>query len=117
MALLSTAQWQEQKDLFDLGIDLEPDNAEIYTTKAVVNFDSLMGTFSIPDRNDICGDDLKFSFALDEKGVVFIDDTGTAQRMIRHPRHPALAAAESGAVSVRLSRADCEGRSAGALGL
>ena len=82
VALLSTAQWQEQKEQFDLGIDLEPDNAEIYTTKAVVNFDSLMGTFSIPDRNDICGDDLKFSFALDEKGVVFIDDTGTAQRMI-----------------------------------
>ena len=81
VAVLTSAQWLEQKDSFDMGIDIEPQIGEIHSTKAEVNYDSLTGTFSIPDRDDL-GSVRRFAFALDEKGVVFIDDGGTAQRII-----------------------------------
>ena len=53
-----------------------------YFTKAEVNYDSLTGTFSIPDRHDF-SIERGFAFALDEKGIVFIDDSGTAEAIIR----------------------------------
>ena len=67
---------------FDMGIELEPDAAHIHNTKAEVNYDSLTGTFQIPDREHLKERDYRFAFALDEKGVVFIDDTGKVERMI-----------------------------------
>ena len=82
VAVLSSDEWKQEKDSFDLGIDIDFDLSEIYTTKAEVNYDSLTGSFSIPDRNDLSGDDCQFAFALDEKGIVFIDDSGKAQEII-----------------------------------
>ena len=52
------------KESFDLGIDLEMNLSEIYGTKAEVNYDSLPGTFSVPDRNNLSGKDSKFAFAI-----------------------------------------------------
>ena len=49
---------------------------------AEVNYDSLTGTFQLPDRQNLKERDFRFAFALDEKGVVFIDDTGRAEQMI-----------------------------------
>lgn len=83
VALLSLEEWMRERDSFDLGIDLEPVPEEIHTTKAEVNYDSLTGTFCIPDRNNLTGADHKFAFALDEKGIIFIDDTGTAVKYIQ----------------------------------
>lgn len=83
VALLTTAEWKEQKDSFDMGIEIEPDTTDILTTKAEVNYDSLTGTFCIPDRQDISAEDDKFAFALDEKGIVFIDDSGVAEKYIK----------------------------------
>jgi len=82
VAVVSAAEWKESKDSFEMGIDMDPDTAEIYTTKAEVNYDSLTGSFSIPHRDNLSGEDCKFSFALDEKGIVFIDDTGRAEEII-----------------------------------
>ena len=82
VAVLSADEWKRERDSFDMGIDMEPDVSEIYTTKAEVNYDSLTGTFSVPDRNDLSAQDRKFAFALDEKGIVFIDDSGLAQELI-----------------------------------
>ena len=82
VVVLSTEEWMEHKDSFEMGIDFDPGTAEIYTTKAEVNYDSLTGSFSIPDRTDFNNDDCKFAFALDEKGIVFIDDTGRVVEMI-----------------------------------
>ncbi|MCR5603566.1 MAG: magnesium transporter CorA [Lachnospiraceae bacterium] len=82
VAVLSSDEWKRERDSFDMGIDMEPDVSEIYTTKAEVNYDSLTGTFSVPDRNDLSAQDRKFAFALDEKGIVFIDDSGLAQELI-----------------------------------
>ncbi|MBQ3265136.1 MAG: magnesium transporter CorA [Ruminococcus sp.] len=81
VAVLTSAQWLEQKDSFDMGIDIEPQTGEVHSTKAEVNYDSLTGTFSIPDRNDL-ENVRRFAFALDEKGVVFIDDGGTVKKII-----------------------------------
>ena len=82
VAVVSAAEWKESKDSFEMGIDMDPDTVEIYTTKAEVNYDSLTGSFSIPHRDNLSGEDCKFSFALDEKGIVFIDDTGRAEEII-----------------------------------
>ena len=83
VAVLSFEEWKEKKDSFEMGIDIEPDLSEIFLTKAEVNYDSLTGSFAIPDRKNPSGDDLKFAFVLDEKGVVFIDDNDTALNIIK----------------------------------
>ena len=83
VALLTWEEWKQTCDSFDMGIDLDLDMTNIFTTKAEVNYDSLTGSFSIPDRNDLTGEDQTFAFALDEKGVVFIDDSGTAAKYLQ----------------------------------
>ncbi len=82
VAVLTSAEWLENKDKFDMGIEMDMDLAAIHSTKAEVNFDSLTGTFSIPDRKHITAPNTKFAFALDEKGIVFIDDSGFVQKVI-----------------------------------
>ena len=82
VAILNSREWQTEKDDFEFGIDLEPDVERIFSTQAEVNYDALIGTFSIPDRSDISGEDYRFAFALDEKGIVFIDDSGLAKRYV-----------------------------------
>lgn len=86
VAVLTPAEWRERKDRFNMGIDMDPDINEIFTTKAEVNYDSLTGSFSIPDRKELSAEDSKFSFALDEKGIVFIDNTGVALKLIENIR-------------------------------
>ncbi len=86
VAVLTTPEWEKERDLFDMGIELEPDAKDIHNTKAEVNYDSLTGTFQIPDRGNLTERDYRFAFALDEKGIVFIDDSGKAEEMIRFIR-------------------------------
>ncbi|MBO4327610.1 MAG: magnesium transporter CorA [Clostridia bacterium] len=82
VAVLTTPEWLSERDRFDMGIELEPEAGNIHNTKAEVNYDSLTGTFLLPDRDNLQEKDFRFAFALDEKGVVFIDDTGKAEQMI-----------------------------------
>ena len=65
-----------------MGIEWDINTDDITDTRAEVNIDSLTGTFSVPSRKDISGHNHNFAFALDEKGVVFIDDEGFASRII-----------------------------------
>lgn len=81
--VLSPSTWMRYRDSFDMGFDIDPNPEKIYNTKAEVNYDSITGTFSIPNRDDLGGEDAVFSFALDEKGVVFIDRSGMAENLIR----------------------------------
>ena len=76
VAVLTRSQWLIERGSFDMGIDIDPFAHEIHSTKAEVNYDSLTGSFSIPDRVDLEAQETRFAFALDEKGVVFIDDSG-----------------------------------------
>ena len=82
VAVLSPEEWNAECDSYEMGIDLEPDIREIYTTNAEVNYDSVTGAFAIPDRNNMCGHYHKFAFALDEKGIVFIDSSDTVSGII-----------------------------------
>ena len=86
VAVLTTPEWERERESFDMGIDLELDTRDIHNTKAEVNYDSLTGSFQIPDREDLRGNEFCFTFALDEKGVVFIDDSGKAEEMIHSIR-------------------------------
>ena len=82
VAVLTSAQWKTEKDSFDMGMDIEPDSSDIHSTKAEVNYDSLTGSFAVPSREKPSQIEGKFAFALDEKGIVFIDDSGTAEMLI-----------------------------------
>jgi len=84
VTVTSVDEFRGGASLYELGIDLEMDfdASHISTTKAVVNFDSLAGTFSIPDRSNMKGPQHGFLFAIDEEGVFFINDDGTAQGYI-----------------------------------
>ncbi len=87
VAVLTAEQWQTERESFDMGIELEPDAKDIHATKAEVNYDSLTGTFLIPDRGNLTERQFKFAFALDEKGVVLIDESGEAEKMIGRIAH------------------------------
>ena len=81
VAVLTRSQWLIERSSFDMGIDIDPFAHEIHSTKAEVNYDSLTGSFNIPDRVDPEAEDTRFAFALDEKGIVFIDDSGYAEKL------------------------------------
>ena len=82
VAVLTPEEWAAESDRFDMGIDIEPDMMDIYTTNAEVNYDSVTGAFSIPDRKNMDGDYHDFAFALDEKGIVFIDPKNSVEEII-----------------------------------
>ena len=82
MAAVSYEEWIKSRDSFEMGIDMDQNISEIYTTKAEVNYDSLTGSFAVPSREKPSQIEGKFAFALDEKGIVFIDDSGTAEMLI-----------------------------------
>ena len=85
-AVLTPEEWQRMQGQFDMGIELEPDAEHIHGTKAEVNYDSLTGSFLIPDRGELTERGAAFAFALDEKGVVFIDESGVAGEMLERIR-------------------------------
>ncbi|MCR5093881.1 MAG: magnesium transporter CorA [Lachnospiraceae bacterium] len=82
VAVLSPTEWTAQCDAFEMGIDMDPELLYFHTTKAETNYDSITGTFAIPDRSDPEGKTRKFAFVLDEKGIVFIDPWDTASGII-----------------------------------
>ena len=86
VAILTAPEWERERESFDMGIELDLDARDIHNTKAEVNFDSLTGTFQIPDRENLKENEFCFAFALDEKGIVFIDDSGKAEQMVQSIR-------------------------------
>ena len=83
-AVVTWSEWAEKKSSFKMGpdVDLDLDSPAVPITRAIVNFDSLTGSIAIPEMSyspEVTG---CFSFALDEKGIVFIDDSGLAETII-----------------------------------
>ena len=76
VAAVTTAEWREKKDLFGMGMDMESEPAAAPVTRAWVNYDSLTGSIALPPKGLTGVDEYRFAFALDERGVVFIDDGG-----------------------------------------
>ena len=84
VAVLTSVEWLENRDKFDMGIEMDIDLSSVHSTQAEVNYDSLTGTFSVPDRENISAPNTNFAFALDEKGIVFIDDSGYVSKLIQN---------------------------------
>ena len=84
VAILTYDEWVESKNNFDMGIDIEPFSDEILASEAKVNYDSITGTFSIPNRLDFEDNPMTFAFALDEKGIVFIDDNDYVKEIVNN---------------------------------
>ena len=80
---MKSAEWNRKKAVFDIGMDLDPDLQDTGSTRAEVNYDSLTGGCNIPARENVPGDNHVFAFSLDEKGVIFIDDEGFCNAIIR----------------------------------
>ena len=74
VAILNSREWREIGEELGIEIDMEMDLDAPRETKAVVNRDSLTGSFSIPDRQQISGARHTFSFALNERGVVLVEE-------------------------------------------
>ena len=86
VAVLTPEEWNARESAFDMGIDFEPDINAALDTQAEENYDSITGTIFIPDRANPDGPEARFAFALDEKGVVFIDaggDEGVAANLVK----------------------------------
>ena len=83
VAVLTTEQWMEQNENFDMGIDTDMGADDFFTTNAEVNYDSLTGTFCIPVQSSLSGTEQRFAFALDETGIVFIDDSKNALSLVK----------------------------------
>jgi len=83
VCVLTYEEWLDSNEKFDMGIDIEPpDTANILVTKAEANYDSITGSFCIPNRDNLSATNTSFAFALDEKGIVFIDDSGIVNKII-----------------------------------
>lgn len=80
--VLTPEQWRSTRDAYDFGIDIEPDWDAALDSQAEENYDSITGSIHVPDRSDLSEEGAWFSFALDEKGVVFIDPGTTAAAMV-----------------------------------
>ena len=81
-AILSTAEWNDLTARLNIETDMEMDMTDPRETKAVVNTDSLTGTVCRPAltlKKDFRG---RFAFALNEKGIVLVDDSGYAERIV-----------------------------------
>jgi magnesium transporter len=74
VAVLTGREWKALRGELGIELDIEMDVDAPRETKAVVNMDSLTGTFSIPDRQKISAPRHRFSFAMDEHGVALVDD-------------------------------------------
>ena len=83
VAVLDTETWRRTKEQFDMFIDIDLNPSDMRETKAIVNYDSLTGCFYIPRRSDLSGPPHRFAFALDEKGIVFIEEGEYAANLIR----------------------------------
>ena len=81
VCILSPAEWNADKEKFTMGIDMEI-SYDLGMTKAEVNMDSLTGSFSIPQRDALTDDPVTFGFAMDEKGIVFIDEGNEAEQLV-----------------------------------
>ena len=86
VAVLTSAEWKMHSEQFEMVIDIDLETTDLRSTAAIINYDSLTGSLSIPDRGNITGLQHSFLFALDEKGIVLIDDQHYAASLVEEIR-------------------------------
>jgi len=80
---LTSKQWDKVKKDFNINDKLESE-PELYLTKADVYYHYLGGSFSIPNHENLDLEDDVFFFLLDEKGLIFVDDSNYVDKAIKH---------------------------------
>ncbi len=86
VAVMKPEEYAENKDIFNMGIDMDLDLRHVRDTKVIVNYDSLTGTLNVPDNFSFSDDKFKLAFALDEKGIVFIDSDNYTENLVDNIR-------------------------------
>ncbi len=81
-AILTPEQWQKERGILDVGIDMDFETLDIHTTMAEVNYNSITGSFAIPYEDDGNIDYKKFAFVIDENSIIFIDKGNVARDII-----------------------------------
>ena len=84
IAVMTPQEWKNELEHFAMRIEFDPTTRDIRSTKAEANYGSLTGTFKILNRDNLLGKESKFAFALDERGIVFIDEHNTARKIIEN---------------------------------
>lgn len=74
--ILDEKEWQHYSSQFKIEVDIDINFNEIFVSEAVINHESISGTFCIPDRKKLDTDN-KFMFILNENGIIFIDNENT----------------------------------------
>ncbi|MDQ0223311.1 magnesium transporter CorA family protein [Streptococcus moroccensis] len=82
VGLLSLAEWDQFQVNFRNDIDLEFSPLQFYQTKAEVNLDSLTGHIHLLNRTDYQARGTVISFFLDERGIIFIDDSDVVSSLL-----------------------------------
>lgn len=80
--VMTSDEWKERCTDFDMGIEWDIYFRTGNSTRAEVNYDSITGKFAILNRFDMSDKAREFTFSLDEKGIIFVDDQGLATEII-----------------------------------
>ena len=75
VAVVNENEWNKYREQFHLSIDIDLNPVDALETKIVVNYNALTGNCVIPDRTNIHGNQHMFAFALNEHGIVLIDNS------------------------------------------
>ena len=86
VVIMDPKTWAVSKDRFDMIIDMDMNPSDVLETKAIVNFDSLTGSFYVPRRSEMGGKPHRAAFALDEKGIIFIEQGVYAAKIVEKIR-------------------------------
>ena len=96
VAVISSEEWKTNRECFHMEIDREIDLPTVMQTRSIMTHDVLIGNIYIPKfayKDGVTG---IFSFAINSKGAVFIDDSGIVEDITRdisenkHWRTPGL---------------------------
>ena len=96
IAIVTTEEWNEHRESFHMEMDREISLPTINQTRSIMTHDVLIGNIYIPKfayKDGLTG---IFSFAINSKGAVFIDDSGIAEEIAqdiikhKHFRTPGL---------------------------
>lgn len=81
-AALTPEEWQQQKETlgFPSYAGSEPERSRI--CKAEIYSSYIFGSFTAPDKDHVLFEAHKFIFYINERGIVFVDDKGVADKII-----------------------------------
>lgn len=86
VAVLDPEEYMENREFFDMGVDIDIDIRHVRDTKVIVNYDALTGTLNIPDNFSFSGEKFKMGFVMDDRGIVMIDGDDFTQNLVDNIR-------------------------------